>query len=188
MTFLSHRLTGAEGPFFYSLLGLYCLKTVLSLHCGMLHLLSWCSNHIFCAVWLGYLQNPFQNFLLVVKSHPRPITSNGINGFEKSKEEATRYNHNTKSSHDLSVVTLCLGLCFCQNKEDLACGSLFSYWVDWEVQWLLWFSSLALTYEVWMYSYFVVLCVFGVGGNARILFYSFSVKLVSSGTAANNTT
>lgn len=59
----------------------------------------------------------------MVKSHPRPITSNGINGFEKSKEEATRCNHNTKSSHDLSVVTLCLGLGRCQNRENVAGGS-----------------------------------------------------------------
>lgn len=87
MTFSSRRLTGAERPFFYSLLGLYCLKTVLSLRCVALAF--WILYDIFCSVWLSYLQHPFQNFLLRLKSHPRPITSNYINGFEKSKEEAT---------------------------------------------------------------------------------------------------
>lgn len=112
--FLSLRSTGAGG-LIYSLSGFCCLTIALSFHYGLLY-----SNHRFCAASLNYLQHSFHHFLLMVKSYPRPITSNGINGCEKFKEEATRCYHYTKSSHDLSVVTFCLGLCCCQNKENLA--------------------------------------------------------------------
>lgn len=118
--FLSLRSTGAEGLLLYSLFGFCCLTIVLSFHYGLLHLPPWYTNRRFCAASVNYLQHPFHHFLLMVKSYPRPITSNGINGCEKFKEEATRCYHNTKSSHDLSVVTFCLGPCCCQNKENLA--------------------------------------------------------------------